>query len=77
MARTGKSGQVESIGLILIVVLIALLFVDYNEVFNSDQTVGEKLDALITNEEVDDINDDVQYDEIINPAEEGDFVDIN
>jgi len=59
------------------VVLIALLFVDYNEVFNSDQTVGEKLDALITNEEVDDINDDVQYDEIINPAEEGDFVDIN
>jgi len=60
-----------------VVVLIALLFVDYNQVFNSDQTVGEKLDALTTNEEVDDINDDVQYDEIINPAEEGDFVDIN
>ncbi|KKU19675.1 MAG: hypothetical protein A2119_01585 [Candidatus Colwellbacteria bacterium GWA2_46_10] len=63
--------------ILVVVVLIALLFVDYNEVFNSDQTVGEKLDALITNEEVDDINDDVQYDEIINPAEEGDFVDIN
>ena len=60
-----------------VVVLIALLFVDYNQVFNSDQTVGEKLDALTTNEEVDDINDDVQYDEIINPDEEGDFVDIN
>ena len=63
--------------ILVVVVLIALLFVDYNQVFNSDQTVGEKLDALITNEEVDDINDDVQYDEIINPAEEGDFVDIN
>ena len=63
--------------ILVVVVLIALLFVDYNEVFNSDQTVGEKLDALITNEEVDDINDDVQYDEIINPDEEGDFVDIN
>ena len=63
--------------ILVVVVLIALLFVDYNQVFNSDQTVGEKLDALTTNEEVDDINDDVQYDEIINPAEEGDFVDIN
>lgn len=58
-----------------VVVVAALLFVDFSKVFNSNQTVGEEIETLSADLEVGEINDDTEFDEVINESEEVDFID--
>lgn len=57
------------------IIVVALSFVDYGKLFNSDQTVEEKMGEFTADLGIDEINDDVQFDEVINVSEEIDFMD--
>ena len=61
--------------ILAIVVVVALFFVDFDRVFNLNRTVSEKIETLTADVEVDDIDDDAEFDEVINESEEVDFVD--
>lgn len=61
--------------ILVVAVVVALFFVDYDRVFNSNRTVGEKIETLSADLEVSEIDDDAEFEEVTNESQEIDFVD--
>src|SRR3989344_488968 len=51
-----------------IVIVMALFFVDYDQIFKSTQTVGEQVEDLSVEIGINEIDDDVEFDEVIDEA---------
>ncbi len=57
-----------------VVVIVALFFVDFSKVFNSNQTVEEQIETLSADLGLDDIDDDAKYDIDTNVTADDDFI---
>ena len=58
-----------------IVVVIALFFVDFDRFFKSNQTVGEQIDTLTADVEINDIDDDAEFEQALDEAGVDEFID--
>ena len=61
--------------ILAVVVVIALFFVDYDRIFNSNQTVSEKIETFSTDVEIDDIDDDAEFEQALDDAGVDEFID--
>jgi len=58
-----------------VVVVVALFYVDYGKIFESDQTPKEQIETLSADAQLDDLDEDVEFESAINDTEVDDFID--
>ena len=61
--------------ILAIVVVIALFFVDFDQLFKSNRTVGEQINTLSADIGIDEIDDDAEFEKALDEAGVDEFVD--